>query len=112
MVRNIIIYGNYFIEFYKEQDQKAKDKIDFVLELIKYETRVPTKFLKHLTNAEGLYEVRVLTGNKQIRIFSFFDEGKLFILTNCFVKKTQKTPQKYLKQAIQLRKEYFKNKKL
>lgn len=111
MERNIRIYGNYFIEFYKKQDQKTKDKIDFVLELIKYENRVPTKFLKHLTNTEGIYEVRVSTGNKQIRIFSFFDEGQLFILTNCFIKKTQKTPQKYLKQAVKLRKEYFKNKK-
>lgn len=110
MERKIKIYRHYFIDFYKEQNQKTKDKIDFVLELIKYEPRVPSKFLKHLSNTDGLYEVRVSMSNNEIRIFSFFDEGNLFILTNCFAKKTQKTPKRQLEKAVQLKKEYFKNK--
>gem|GEM_PF-2415842 len=41
----------------------------------------------------------------------FFDDGQLIVLTNCFVKKTQKTPKIHLNLAIKLKKEYFLNKK-
>jgi len=37
MVRKIISYGDYFDTFYEEQDQKCRDKIDFVLDLIRNE---------------------------------------------------------------------------
>lgn len=87
-----------------------KDKIDYVLDLIKYESRVPKKFLKHLSGTDGVYEIRVSTVFSNIRIFCFFDEGRLVILTNCFLKKTQKTPKKELDLAIKLKKEYFNNK--
>ena len=110
MQRKIRIYGSYFLDFYKSQDQKVKDKIDYVLELIKFEERVPIKFLKHLTGTDGIYEVKVSASSKEIRIFCFFDEGRVVILTNCFVKKTQKTPKKHLELARKLRSQYFQNK--
>lgn len=110
MERRIKIYGTYFIDFYESQPQKVKDKIDYVLELVKYEERVPVKFLKHLSSTDGLYEIRVSASSKEIRIFSFFDEGRLIILTNCFLKKTQKTPKKELQLAKRLRSDYFANK--
>ncbi len=37
MVRKIFSYGDYFDAFYEEQDQKCRDKIDFVLDLIRNE---------------------------------------------------------------------------
>jgi len=71
--RKIAIYRTYFTDFYLKQPDKVKDKIDYVLDLIKYEERVPKKFLKHLTGTDGLYEIRVSTRFSNIRIFCFFD---------------------------------------
>lgn len=94
MNRKIIFYENYFVEFYQEQDQKVKEKIQYVFELIKQIERVPEKFLKHLTGTDGLYEIRIDYLLNIYRIFCCFDEGKLVVLFNAFQKKTQKTPQK------------------
>ena len=44
MFREIIFYENYFIEFYLQQDEKVKEKIKYVLELIKQVEKVPEKF--------------------------------------------------------------------
>jgi hypothetical protein len=74
MVRKIYSYGDYFDTFYEEQDQKSRDKIDFVLDLIKNEKHVPKKFLKHMEGTVNLYEIRVSTTFTEIRIFSFFDQ--------------------------------------
>lgn len=110
MERKIKLFGTYFTDFYKKQSDKIKDKIDYVLDLVKYEERVPIKFLKYLKGTDGLYEIKISATFKNIRIFCFFDEGRLIILTNCFIKKTQKTPKKEFDLAIKLKKEYFKNK--
>jgi phage-related protein len=56
-------------------------------------------------------EKRKVYLKKQIRIFCFFDKGQVVVLTNCFVKKTQKIPKKELELAIKLKKEYFALKK-
>jgi len=110
MKRKIIFYGDYFLDFYSKQGPKTKEKIDFVLDLIRNVERVPIKFLKYLEGTDGLYEVRVLTNKKSIRIFSFFDEGNLIILINCFIKKTDRTPKNELEMGIRLKEEYFSEK--
>lgn len=76
MVREIVFHGDHFIEFYQQQGQKLKEKIQYVLELIKQIDRVPEKFLKHLTGTNGLYEVRVSYQSNIYRIFCCFDESK------------------------------------
>lgn len=111
MERKILFYGVYFSTFYVKQNGKVKDKIDYVLDLVKYEERIPKKFLKFLSGTDGLYEIKVTTAFNNIRIFCFFDHGRIVVLTNCFVKKSQKTPKKELEIAIRLKKEYFENKK-
>ena len=107
MQRQIIIYKNYFINFYKKQDHKVQEKIEYVLDLIRFERHVPNKFFKHLVGTDGIYEIRVITSFKSIRIFCFFDKGELVVLTNCFIKKSQKTPKKELKLAEKLKTEYM-----
>jgi phage-related protein len=111
MIREIIFYENHFIEFYQEQDDKVKLKIQYVLELIKQVDKVPEKFLKHLSGTDGLYEIRVEFQSNIYRIFCCFDEGKLVILFNGFQKKTQKTPKNELEKALKIKSEYFKQKK-
>lgn len=112
MKRDIIAYKDYFIKFYKAQDEKVQEKIEYILDLVRFERHIPKKFFKQLKNTEGIYEVRVITTFKSIRILCFFDDDSLVILANCFVKKTQKTPRKEIKIAEKLRMEYleYKNK--
>ena len=111
MVRRIKLYGNYFIEFYKKQDDKVKTKTQYVLELIKQVERVPKKFLKHLEGTDGLYEIRIEYQSNIYRIFCCFDEGKLVILFNGFHKKTQKAPKNEITKAKELMRDYFNSKK-
>ena len=56
---------------------------------------------------EGIFELRTQQGNDITRIFYFFIVGKKIILTNGFVKKTQKTPQKYIEMAIEYKNDYI-----
>ena len=100
------------MEFYQKQDEKVKEKIKYVLELIKQVEKVPEKFLKHLTGTDGLYEIRIEYQSNIYRIFCCFDKGNLVILFNGFQKKTQKTPNNELEKAEKLKNEYFENKKL
>lgn len=110
MVRKIIAYKEYFANFYKVQEEKVQEKIEYVLDLVRFERQVPKKFFKALENTDGIYEVRVITTFKSIRLLCFFDHGNLVVLANCFIKKTQKTPRKEIKLAEKLKKEYLKDK--
>tara|TARA_R110002096_G_C14454714_1_gene711829 strand:- start:419 stop:757 length:339 start_codon:yes stop_codon:yes gene_type:complete len=110
VIRKIIIYKDYFTKFYKSQDEKVRAKIGYALDLVRFERQVPKKFFKYLENTDGIYEVRVITAFKSIRILCFFDDGNLVVLANCFVKKTQKTSKKEIKLAEKIKEEYLKDK--
>ena len=102
MNRNIIFHENHFMDFYLGQNEKIKEKIKYVLELIKQVDQVPEKFLKHITGTDGLYEVRIEYQSNIYRVFSCFDEGKLVVLFNGFQKKTEKTPRNEIEKALKL----------
>ena len=110
-VRTIIIYKDYFSEFFVKQQQKVKDKIIWTFDLIEELQRVPETYLKHLENTDALYEIRIQLGSDIFRIFCFFDQGQLIVLANGFQKKTQKTPQKEIDKALKIKEEYFNEKK-
>jgi phage-related protein len=110
MTREIIFYGDYFLEFYNALHSKDQEKVDFVLEFIRIVDRVPSKFLKHLEGTTALYEIRILSRGKTYRIFCFFDEGNIVVLINAFQKKTDKTPKSELYLAEKLRKQYLEDK--
>ncbi len=107
MVRKIVAFKENFINFYKSQDTKTQEKIEYVFDLVRYEQHVPTKFFKSLDDFDGIYEIRIITTFKSIRILCFFDQGSLVILTNCFLKKSKKTPKKEIRLAVKLKKEYM-----
>lgn len=107
--RDIGFYKNHFKDFYSKQSLVVRKKIDWTLLLIRNTRIVPEKFLKSLTNTDGLWEVRVSAGNGIFRIFCFFDRGNLIILLSGFQKKTQKTPGQEIKKAERLKKEYYEN---
>jgi phage-related protein len=110
-VRKIIIYKNYFNDFFIKQRQKVKDKIIWTFELIEELQRLPETYFKHLESTDGLYEIRVQTGSDIFRIFCFFDQGQLVVVTSGFQKKTQKTPKQEIEKAIKIKEEYFNEKK-
>lgn len=85
-------------------------KIDWTLLVLKTTRIVPEKCLKHLTNTDGLWEVRISAGNGIFRIFCFFEDGNLIVLLSGFQKKTQKTPKNEIKKAERLKKEYLEGK--
>lgn len=104
--RTIIFYKDYFEEFFIQQREKVKAKIIWTLELIEELERIPETYLKHIENRDGLFEIRIQQGSDIFRIFCFFDEGQLIVLTNGFQKKTQKTPKNEIEKAIKIKKEY------
>lgn len=108
--RQIGFYENHFKDFYKMHSLVVRKKIDWTLLLIKTTIIVSENHLKHLTETEGLWEIRVSAGNGIFRLFCFFDEGNLIILLHGFQKKTQKTPKKEIKKAERLKKEYYESK--
>ena len=109
--RTIIVYKDYFDEFFVKQRQKVKEKIIWTFNLIEEVQHVPETYLKHMEGTEGLFEIRVQQGSDIFRILCFFDEGKLVVLVNGFQKKTQKTPRKEILKALKLKEEYHEQKK-
>lgn len=109
-VREVIAYKNYFEDFLKEQPKKVQDKIYKIIESIETLERVPSNYLKHLGNTNGLYEARIQLASNIWRVFCFFDNGKLVILLNGFQKKTQKTPKNEIEKALLLMEMYFNDK--
>ncbi|MDE6697813.1 MAG: type II toxin-antitoxin system RelE/ParE family toxin [Muribaculaceae bacterium] len=109
--RTIRIFKKYFTEFYLEQTETVKRKINYCLNMVKTVDRVPSSILCKMEGVDGLYEVRVEVGSNIFRIFCCFDEGVLVILFNGFQKKTQKTPKNEIEKAKRLMKEYFNEKR-
>jgi len=104
--RKIILYKNYFQDFFDKQNKKVKAKIVWTFDLIEDLQRVPETYLKFIENTDRLYEIRVQLGSNIFRIFCFFDQGQLVVLANGFQKKTQKTQKKEIEMAIKIKAEY------
>ena len=110
-LRTVILYKDYFSQFFKKQRKKVKDKIIWTFDLIEEIQKIPKSYLKHIKNTDGLFEIRVQQGGDIFRIFCFFDEGKLVVLANAFQKKTQKTPKQEIDKALKIKEEYYAEKK-
>ena len=87
-IREVIAYKNYFVDFLTKQPIKVQDKIFKIIEAIETLERIPTTYLKIISETNGLYEARIQLGTDIWRVFCFFDKGKLVILLNGFQKKT------------------------
>lgn len=109
--REITIYGDYFAEFYDRQTLFVQRKINYVLNFIRVEEKIPSKFFRNIENVAGLFEIRIEMESNIYRIFCCFDEGRLVVLFNGFQKKTRKTPLREIKQATAIMNEYFNSKK-
>ena len=108
MNRTIIFYEDYFIKFYEKLDIKTRQKIQYVLEIIKQVPIIPERFLKKIQGYDDIYEIRIEHVSNTYRIFCCIDKDSLVILFNGFQKKSQKTPIKEIEMSVKLKNEYFK----
>lgn len=106
VIRQIIAYKRYFLDFYEVQTDDVQKKIEWTLNLLRTIDRVPKKYFDHMTGTDGLFEVRVELRSNIFRIFAFFDKGNLIVLGNGFQKKTQKTPKTEIEKALKIKAEY------
>jgi len=110
MIREIIFFQNYFIDFYLDLDLTIQEKIEYVFKIIRTVDLVPERFFKHIEGTDGLYEIRIKAGSDIYRIFCCFDAGRLVVLFNGFQKKRDKTLKKEIERGLRLKAEYFKQK--
>ena len=102
-IRNVY-WTEEFIQFYNGLPDKVKTKFDYVLEIVKTERVISTKFVKHLENTD-LYEMRVSIGNNEYRTIMFtMDNDNIMLATeivllNAFLKKSTKDYKKQIKSA-------------
>lgn len=106
LIRQVVAYKRYFLDFYAQQPDNVQAKIEWTLNLIRVTQHIPEKYFKHIEGTKGLYEIRVEAGSNIYRIFSFFDKGNLVILGNAFQKKTQKTSKQEIEKALKIMEEY------
>lgn len=111
--------NNFEVEFYTTGDGEKPAK-EFLLSLdIKMRAKLMgiISILEEKGNAlrepyskyldDGIFEIRGKVGNDISRVLYFFYYDKRIILTNGFIKKTQKTPSKELRIAKKYRKEFL-----
>lgn len=94
-------------EFLNELDKPMRIKMVKMISLLRelgFNLREP--YSKPID--DGIFELRAQVGNNISRILYFFVIGKKVVLTNGFIKKTQKTPQKEIELAKKYRKDFLK----
>ena len=102
-------YSNFFGDFISSLRKEEARKIYYILDMLKVQERVSSKFVKYLR--EELYEIRAEYGGNIFRVFFIFDDGNIVILFNGFQKKTQKTPPSEIEKALKIKEEYYESKK-
>ncbi len=73
-------------------------------------THLRKPYSEHLK--DGIFEVRAKVGTDISRVLYFFVVGKKIVLTNGFIKKTQKTPINEIETAKKYRNEYLNREEL
>lgn len=94
-------------EFILSLNEKARNKIFYVLEKMKIE--VNQELFKKLD--EEIWEIRIQYSSTQYRLLAFWNkidgEETLVVATHGFVKKTSKVPKKEIEKAKKIRYLYF-----
>ena len=93
-------------DFLNSLDIKMRNKLLMILNVLQEKgNQLREPYSKHLE--DGIFEVRGKVGNDISRVLYFFYYNGKIIITNGFVKKTQKTPKSEIKIAKKYRKEYL-----
>ncbi len=116
MRRKIVFYktarGKCLIrDFLDSLPGKVAQKVTWVLSILEDMEIVPSSYFKKLSGTEEIWECRVQFGSNAYRLFCFFANGSVVVLTHGIVKKSQKTPKKEIKKAELYRRDYLRRKK-
>lgn len=96
--------------FLKTLANSVRRKIAYNIDKVAY-GRMDSTLFKKLEGTD-IWEFRTLYEGNAYRVLAFWDTDNetLVIATNGFVKKTQKTPQREIAKAEEIRERYFKDK--
>lgn len=93
-------------EFLDSLNLKMRAKMLMSIRIVRengYQVRMP--YSEELE--DGIFELRAKVGSDISRVLYFFVLGRKIVLTNGFVKKTQKTPRKEIDRAKNYRADYL-----
>ena len=93
-------------DFMDSLPEKVIRKIGWVLKIIRGSEIAPAIYFCKLTDTQGLWEVRIKLGSNIYRILAFM-EGHTIVLTNGFIKKTQRTPVHEIERAQNYKRDHF-----
>lgn len=95
------------VEFFLDKlDIKMRSKLLMILKILQEKGNLLSEpYSKHLD--DGIFEIRGKVGSDISRVLYFFYFGGKIIVTNGFIKKTQKTPSKEIEKAKCYRKDYL-----
>lgn len=92
--------------FLDKLDIKMRSKLLMILKILQEKGNLLSEpYSKHLD--DGIFEIRSKVGSDISRVLYFFYFGGRIIVTNGFIKKTQKTPSKEIEKAKCYRKDYL-----
>ncbi|MFH0775652.1 MAG: type II toxin-antitoxin system RelE/ParE family toxin [bacterium] len=98
--------GKYPIQdFLDSLPGKVVQKVIWVLSLLEDLDVVPSSYFKKLIGE--IWECRIQFGSNTYRIFCFFVDNSVVVLTHGFVKKSQKIPKSEIKRAEDYRKDFL-----
>ena len=93
-------------EFLMGLDIKMRTKLLMIMKVLQEKgNNLREPYSKHLD--DGIYEIRGKIGTNISRVLYFFYYGGKIIITNGFVKKTQRTPKAEIELAKKYRKDYM-----
>ena len=93
-------------DFLDSLNDKMRAKILLSIRIVRengFQTRMP--YSEELE--DGIFELRAKVGSDISRVLYFFVVGRKIILTNGFIKKTQKTPKSEIERAKKYRADYL-----
>ncbi len=86
-------------------DSKMRAKMIGLLEILEEKGNLLREpYSKYI--GDGIFEIRCKVGSNISRVLYFFYYGEKIIMTNGFVKKTQKTPKVQIERAKEFRSDY------
>ena len=99
MGKKIYIAVQKLRQFIDAQPDKVQAEYLKIVEQLEQDGRLMEPFGKKLD--KGLFEMRIRRGG-QVRILYFYQDKEYVVGIHGFIKKTQKTPQKEIKQAMRV----------